>query len=34
MSLLKDISQLKHLQDKVCILGKIDELLSNNLQNE
>ena len=26
MSFLKDISHLRYLQDKVCILGKIDEL--------
>ena len=34
MSLLKDISHLRYLQDKVCILGNIDELLPNNSQNE
>ena len=34
MSLLKDISHLKHLQDKVCILGKIDKQPPNNSQNE
>ena len=34
MSFLKDISHLKYMQDKVCILGKIDELLTYNSQNE
>ena len=34
MSFLKDISHLKYMQDKVYILGKIDELLTYNSQNE
>ena len=34
MSFLKDISHLRYLQDNVCILGKIDELLPNNSQNK
>ena len=34
MSFLKDISHLRYLQDKVCILGFFFELLPNNSQNE
>ena len=34
MSFFKDISHLKYMQDEVYILGKIDELLTNNFQNE
>ena len=34
MSFLKDISHQKYMQDEVYVLGKIDELLTNNSQNE